>query len=79
MPSTRWWIFLTNSYELFGSGADDIGAREPLCFTQRVIARQRAGTIGNRLDVPIGIKVEIRSVHVEPDLRIVLDALQRVD
>ena len=57
---------------------DHVGPREPLGFAERVVGHQRGRAIGHRDDLAVLVEVQVDPGHVEPDLGLVLDALQRV-
>src|SRR5689334_11504370 len=80
-PSTTSSVVVSNPKAIAGprgSVDQDVRARETLRLAQRVIRGERAGAVGHGLDVAVGVEVEVRAVHVEPDLCVVLDALQPV-
>src|SRR5262249_45480081 len=55
-----------------------VWARNTCGFAERVVAGERAGTVGDALDVAVGVEIEVRAVHVEPHIGVVFDALQCV-
>src|SRR5437773_4025168 len=50
-----------------------------LGLAQRVVRGQRQGAVDDTLDVPLLVEVEVGAVDLEPDVGVVLHALQCVD
>ena len=51
---------------------------EPFGFSEHVIGLEGSGAIEHALNVSIGVEIQVRSVHLEPHVGVVLNAFQRV-